>query len=792
MGADAAPSSIQAEATGLAPSGEQQFNQINFAISIGNGDAVKAWSIAIGDQKNIVKTMRGDAANLPESISWDGKTDAGTLAPEGTYSAILEIDYGNAFKKSSASSKSFLLDINPPTPSLSLNPAKFAYSPDGTTKPITATISVKPGLAKVASWAIDIYDETGAQVKSLSGIWPSAQASWDGKTDQGTYAETAKSYPAVLRVKDEYGNTGTYKDSFAVADIPGAATSTIAARRAGFSPTSTSVKNSLDLLMTFGSKANVQDWMVTVMSVTTGAIRSFKGDTADLPEYVRWDGKDDSGNLAPEGSYYAVLAINYGKDFKPSIVKSAPFSLVTTTPKGSITVDPPTVALATLGPKSPVTLTVQAKSSFAQISSWVMAVYDPTNVSIVVFNANWPNNKVAWDGKTVEGGRLIPGATYAIVAKVQDEYGNVGELDGSMAAEGLLPATEPSSITSLMTGFAPMGDKSDSAMAFKIEIGDKASLSAWRVDMLGDDANVQKSFSGAGTNPPDSLTWDGKQDNGQFATEGSYAARLQVTYGFSYAPTTSASKPFILDLTPPAGEIKLSTDLFSPDGDGTNDTVTISLTGTSKLARVVGWSMSIYDPGSNIFFSKKGSWPADPIVWDGKSASGDLVESASAYPIDVKLRDEFGNVGEVKKDLNTDILVLKMGDGYRIRVSSIYFKSFTADYKNVPADRAAQNLKTLDLLASKLAKFPDYQIKLEGHAVKINWDNKAKGEAEQKAILIPLSQQRAKAIESALIERGIANDRLMTTGVGANDPVVPDSDYSNRWKNRRVEFYLIK
>jgi hypothetical protein len=32
----------------------------------------------------------------------------------------------------------------------------------------------------------------------------------------------------------------------------------------------------------------------------------------------------------------------------------------------------------------------------------------------------------------------------------------------------------------------------------------------------------------------------------------------------------------------------------------------------------------------------------------------------------------------------------------------------------------------------------------------------------------------------------------VTSGVGADNPVVPDSDFANRWKNRRVEFYLIK
>jgi flagellar motor protein MotB len=182
----------------------------------------------------------------------------------------------------------------------------------------------------------------------------------------------------------------------------------------------------------------------------------------------------------------------------------------------------------------------------------------------------------------------------------------------------------------------------------------------------------------------------------------------------------------------------------------------------------------------------------EPIVWDGHGSNGDLVESASDYRFVLKLRDEFGNTSEISNTLKTDILVLKVGDGYRIRVPSIVFKAFTADYKDVPPDQAARNSETLDLLAAKLAKFPDYRIRIEGHAVMINWDNKVKGDAEQLHVLVPLSSLRAEAIKAALTERGIAEGMLLTEGVGAKDPIVPDSDFANRWKNRRVEFYILK
>jgi outer membrane protein OmpA-like peptidoglycan-associated protein len=74
----------------------------------------------------------------------------------------------------------------------------------------------------------------------------------------------------------------------------------------------------------------------------------------------------------------------------------------------------------------------------------------------------------------------------------------------------------------------------------------------------------------------------------------------------------------------------------------------------------------------------------------------------------------------------------------------------------------------------------------------INWDDPALGKPEQAKILVPLSRARAAAIAKALSARGLGASRMIIEGVGAADPVVPDGDLVNRWKNRRVEFYLEK
>lgn len=211
---------------------------------------------------------------------------------------------------------------------------------------------------------------------------------------------------------------------------------------------------------------------------------------------------------------------------------------------------------------------------------------------------------------------------------------------------------------------------------------------------------------------------------------------------------------------------------------------------SSSAAKIVSWEMIVYDPGAMPFKSFKGTWPQATIAWDGRDANGEFVESASQYTVVAKIRDSRGAVGEARGTLSTGIVLLKGASRYRIGISSIVFKPNTADFKDVEPAQKTRNLETLRLLAAKLKLFPGYDIRIEGHAVLTNWQDKAKGEAEQKDSLIPLSKARGEAIKSALASAGIPASSMVTAGLGAKDPIVPDCDVKNRWKNRRVEIYL--
>ncbi|HTP59100.1 MAG TPA: FlgD immunoglobulin-like domain containing protein, partial [Spirochaetia bacterium] len=442
------------------------------------------------------------------------------------------------------------------------------------------------------------------------------------------------------------------------------------------------------------------------------------------------------------------------------------------------------------GAVQPVTVNIKGSSKVAKLDSWQLDITDPSGAAFRSFDGKWPDAQVQWDGKSAGGDMVVaPGASYSATATLKDQFGLTAQVTGSIsvagpAAVGQAPGTFR--VVPQTTGFSPKGTVKTEKLS--VGYGKSDAVKSWKLEILGADGAAVRTFTGDSSNLPSTVTWDGNNSSGSLSAEGAYTARLSVDYGGKYAAGTTTSDKFVLDITPPTGTITLSDPVFSPiEG---SPTITLTVDASSRTAKIASWHMEINDPEDHLFKAFDAQWPTKDAVWNGKGTNGDLVQSAEDYPVVAMVRDEYGNTGALKATVPVDILVEKTATGYRILSSRIFFKAYTADWQGVRPDLAAQNLRRLNDLGAKLKKFPNYKIKLVGHAVMIHWDNKALGDVEQRDVLIPLSQARADAIKKALADRGLADNMFATQGVGASDQIVPDSDLANRWQNRRVAFYL--
>jgi cysteine-rich repeat protein len=117
---------------------------------------------------------------------------------------------------------------------------------------------------------------------------------------------------------------------------------------------------------------------------------------------------------------------------------------------------------------------------------------------------------------------------------------------------------------------------------------------------------------------------------------------------------------------------------------------------------------------------------------------------------------------------------VSLRDGKVVILEPVFFKS---DKDQI--DR--RSFALLDNVASLLADHAELSIQIEGHTDDRNDDAYNKD----------LSQRRAEAVRSFLVDRGIAADRLTAAGFGEERPVADNTTRRGRSQNRRVAFVVV-
>jgi OmpA-OmpF porin, OOP family len=107
----------------------------------------------------------------------------------------------------------------------------------------------------------------------------------------------------------------------------------------------------------------------------------------------------------------------------------------------------------------------------------------------------------------------------------------------------------------------------------------------------------------------------------------------------------------------------------------------------------------------------------------------------------------------------------------------------TVQFETNSAKLVSKSKTLLDEVAASLTEHSEItKVQIEGHT-----DSKAGKAYNQR-----LSEQRAAAVKVYLVSRGIAADRLTTKGFGEDRPVADNTTEEGRFKNRRVDFKILK
>ena len=86
----------------------------------------------------------------------------------------------------------------------------------------------------------------------------------------------------------------------------------------------------------------------------------------------------------------------------------------------------------------------------------------------------------------------------------------------------------------------------------------------------------------------------------------------------------------------------------------------------------------------------------------------------------------------------------------------------------------------LDRAVTTLNATHDVALRIEGHC----------DSTGSEAYNLRLSQRRASAVQTYLVQHGVAAERLSTAGLGEAQPIAPNETEEGRYQNRRVEFHV--
>jgi flagellar hook assembly protein FlgD/flagellar motor protein MotB len=786
----------------FSPNGDGVKDTLTLSPEVPVTEGIVGWTFVIRDSNgNIRKTINGRDAVAPR-IDFDGRNDQGRILEEGTYQGELSVSYRNGYVSTSISPP-FNLDITPPRASIRADYTAFSPNNDGNQD---LMIFHQEGTQEVL-WIGEVRPAGGSPVRTFrfNGSPPSG-LEWDGRGDSGALAPDGD-YTYSLYATDPAGNTGRsniVRFSLSTADTPVLLTTDLRA----FSPNNDGVKDTITIIPQLQVREGIASWKLDILGP---ALSSGSGDTAALsgggpvvrtfegqgtaPGPVSWNGRTAgggnaaAGTVAPDGTYSARIELRYVMGNQPLAV-SQPFILDTTPPRGRVSAPFTTFSPNGDGMRDFIPINALTEGD----DDWEAVITDSGGGVVKSWSWTGTTPLLPWDG-TDQAGNNAPDGTYRFTLNSTDQAGNSTRIDlDTITLDARIPRAF---LTASAGAIAPRPDPRGSlpeALRFSIILSLREGIESWKLELKDEAGRVRQSFSGGESRPgggaegpPGFIPWNGGDENGE-VREGRYTPHLTVSYIKGDLVSVQGS-PVLVDISGPVLSFSSSPEFFSPDNDGVDDELSMFL-GARDASPIAFWSLEIREPQPPYqrFYRIEGRGsPAERIIWDGRSYRGELVQAATDYPFTYRAEDVLGNASSMDGLIGIDVLVIRDGDRLKIQIPSIVFRANEADFIGLAPEVVENNYRILRRIAEILNKFRDYRVQVEGHANPVT-----RSATEERNELQPLSERRARATVEFLTGFGVSRSRLSATGMGGTRPVVRYEDRDNWWKNRRVEFILIK
>ncbi len=729
---------------------------------------------------------------IPKDLTWDGTYKVkdpernGTLVPDGNYTyqiAIADSAGGRAQTPPfNVTVKNAALVIN------TIRIPQTIFTPTGERK----AIRVDQDTSREKHWEGTFSDAAGRAVRTFVWENPSDDASkdipapsfeWDGRDDHGTvlpdgaytYTLVGRNRPGAVLQKRFPGTVAIDSRSSALK---------LMADNDIVSPNDDGFLDVLTLTPEVGEGAAPVTWSLQAYDTQRPSVVLWsRTGKAPIPDKITFDGKTAAGTPLPEGHYQATFSAVYDNG---ETARSAPvsFDLSLASPEISIGAD---YTVFGGNGRAGVSLSIKGEPG-VDLAMQIVDASGKTARSYPLGSSGTAS--VEFQGLD-EKGKALPDGPYTVKVAGRNRAGTQG-----LAVLQLIKDSRSTTASLEQTRQVLVPDRvPQGSVRFTPVLSVVDSIARTVFTVAGADGKVWLTKQAESIIP--FWDWDGKDENGKPLPDAKYAVGVQVTYdngAVAKAAADLAIDSTALDNKAPQLDLTLSAPSFSPLNIDGPQVLTIGMLATAGADPIDHWKILISDPRGKPFYTVSGSGsPPAKVSWDGKSDKGAYVDSGEDYQIAAVVSDAKGRSASKQATVTADILVEKLGEGrYKIVISSIQFAGYSSDIFKVQPELLTKNMAVLRKLAAVLNKFPEYKIHLEGYAVSELWNDPKSAAEEQRTQLVPLSLNRADEVKNGLVLLGVASARFSVKGLGSERPLVPNSDLENRWKNRRVEFYLDK
>lgn len=718
----------------------------------------------------------------PADFTWDGKDLSGRALPDG--------DYVYQLTATDQAENTFTLSLPPVTIDsaerpLSLSVDNAAFSPNGDGVKDTVTLDFGPVvLNRLTSAVITVGDSTGAELQSIDvGSLIGSPVVFDGFVNAtGTLPVPDGAYQVSVRAEYENGTISEAGPTVIVVDNTPPSGS-VSASAAVFSPEGDGLKDTVAITHLVSSE---DSWTGFVFIPGGEVLYSYDFGTA-VPPAIIWSGTDLNGNPAPDATYSYQLI---GTDAAGNQFETDPIAITIDRRPTTMNIEFSRRYFSPNGDGQGDTVIVRPNISLPTgITGYTITVRN--GAGEVVGSGTGTDalpTELVWDGRDLSG-NLVPDGDYVAELALVYEKGNrpVG-LSPVLTIDNTIPSV---SLRASSNRLVPDGDGRDDTIRLTPSVSPAGEIVRFSGRIVSLGGQVVAQAEGV---TPTAVIWDGTTDRGAVATVGSYVAILEVEHrnGTIREARTGTIALGTADDTPPQVVLRLSPQIFSPDGDGIDDTVTMTLV-IQDDNPIAGLEVRIYEADGDLFYSfPVGDGLIRSVEWDGRNDAGELVEMAVDYEVRYEVVDAGGNATEGSGTLTVDVLTEPLYGGRRILVDNILFEGYTTRFLYWDNDAEAQNVVTLEKMGGILRKFPDYSIEIHGHAVSVLYYDAELSDMEHELVLIPLTEARSEVIQALFVGYGADESRFTLYGFGKSRPLVPFSDLDRRSINRRVEFYLVR